>query len=133
MLGLGRREIASRFDSILELAGLGDFIAMPVKYYSSGMQARLAFAVAVCVDPDVLLLDEVLAVGDQGFRERCQERLRAFRRGGGTLVAVSHDPAGLEELCERAVWLDAGRVRLEGPTAEVAAAYADATARGAER
>jgi len=124
MLGLSRREVASRYERILDFAGLGDFIAMPVKYYSSGMQARLAFAVAICVDPDILLLDEVLAVGDQGFRERCMERLRRFREGGGTLVAVSHDPKGIAELCERAVWLQDGQVRMEGPTVEVAAAYA---------
>ena len=124
MLGLGRREVAERYERILDFAGLGDFIAMPVKYYSSGMQARLAFAVAICVDPDILLLDEVLAVGDQGFRERCMERLRRFREGGGTLVAVSHNPEGLAELCERAVWLQDGRVRMTGPMAGVAAAYA---------
>ena len=124
MLGLGRREVAERYERILDFAGLGDFIAMPVKYYSSGMQARLAFAVAICVDPDILLLDEVLAVGDQGFRERCMERLRRFREEGGTLVAVSHDPEGVAELCERAVWLQDGRVRMAGPMAEVAAAYA---------
>lgn len=124
MLGLGRREVAARYERILDFAGIGDFIAMPVKYYSSGMQARLAFAVAVCVDPDILLLDEVLAVGDQGFRERCMERLRRFRREGGTLVAVSHDPKGIAELCERAVWLRQGQVLMAGPTAEVAAAYA---------
>jgi lipopolysaccharide transport system ATP-binding protein len=129
MLGLGRREVAARYERILDFAGLGDFISMPVKYYSSGMQARLAFAVAVSVDPDILLLDEVLAVGDQGFRERCMERLRRFREEGGTLVAVSHDPEGIGELCERAVWLQDGRVRREGPMAEVAAAYA-ASARG---
>jgi ABC-type polysaccharide/polyol phosphate transport system ATPase subunit len=129
MLGLGRSELAARYGQILDFAGLGDFIAMPVKYYSSGMQARLAFAVAVSVDPDVLLLDEVLAVGDQAFRERCMERLRQFRAAGGTLVAVSHDPEGVESLCERAVWLEGGRVRMEGPTPEVAAAYA-ASARG---
>jgi len=132
MLGLGRREVAARYERILDFAGLGDFISMPVKYYSSGMQARLAFAVAICVDPDILLLDEVLAVGDQGFRERCMERLRRFREAGGTLVAVSHDPEGIEKLCGRAVWLQAGQVRMEGPTAEVAAAYA-ASAHGEGR
>jgi ABC-2 type transport system ATP-binding protein len=131
MLGLSRREVAERYGQILEFAGLGDFIAMPVKYYSSGMQARLAFAVAVCVDPDILLLDEVLAVGDQAFRERCMERLRQFRRSGGTLVAVSHDPEGIEEICERAVWLDQGRVRMDGPIQEVAAAYSASARREA--
>lgn len=130
MLGLERRELAARYAQILAFAGLGDFISMPVKYYSSGMQARLAFAVAVSVDPDILLLDEVLAVGDQVFRERCMERLRRFRSGGGTLVVVSHDPEGIEELCERAVWLEGGRVRMAGPAAEVVAAYGASARRG---
>ena len=124
LLGIGRREMAERAPEILAFADLGDFISMPVKYWSSGMQARLAFATAVCVDPDVLLIDEVLAVGDHECRERCLERLRAFKAGGGTLVAVTHDPEGIEELCARALWLDAGEVRMEGPTVEVAAEYA---------
>lgn len=123
MLGLGRRDLGERFEEILEFAGLGDFISMPVKYWSSGMQARLSFAAAVCVEPDILLLDEVLAVGDQEFRERCMERLRAFKRAGGTMVVVTHDPEGIEELCPRALWLEAGRVQGDGPTQEIAAAY----------
>jgi ABC-2 type transport system ATP-binding protein len=123
LLGLGRRAMAARTPDILDLAGLGDFIFMPVKYWSSGMQARLSFSAAVCVEPDILLLDEVLAVGDQVFREKCQERLRAFKQRGGTLVAVTHDPEGIEELCPRALWLDAGQVRGDGPTAEMVAAY----------
>jgi lipopolysaccharide transport system ATP-binding protein len=124
LLGLSGRELAARTPEILDFAGLGDFISMPVKYWSSGMHARLAFAAAVCVDPDVLLIDEVLAVGDQAFRERCLERLRAFKARDGTLVAVTHDPEGIDELCPRAVWLDAGVVRREGPTAEIVAEYA---------
>ena len=123
MLGLGRRDLGERFEEILDFAGLGDFISMPVKYWSSGMQARLSFAAAVCVEPDILLLDEVLAVGDQEFRERCMERLRAFKRAGGTMVVVTHDPEGIEELCSRALWLEAGRVQGDGPTREIAAAY----------
>lgn len=123
MLGLGGREMAERTPEILAFADLGDFISMPVKYWSSGMQARLAFATAVCVEPDILLIDEVLAVGDQAFRERCFERLRAFKARGGTLVAVTHDPTGIEELCPRAVWLEAGQVRGEGPTVEIVAEY----------
>jgi ABC-type polysaccharide/polyol phosphate transport system ATPase subunit len=123
LLGLGRREVAVRFPQILDFAGIGDFIGMPVKYYSSGMQARLAFAVAVCIEPDVLLLDEVLAVGDRGFRERCAERLHRFRARGGTLVAVSHDLEALAETCSRAVWLEHGQVRMEGGFQEVTDAY----------
>jgi len=123
VLGLTRRELAARLPEILEFADLGDFIREPVKYYSSGMQARLAFSVALCVRPDVLLLDEVLAVGDQDFRHRCLERLREHLRRGGALVVVSHDVETVRELCARAVWLERGRVRMEGPAREVIAAY----------
>lgn len=123
VLGLTRREIAQRTPDIVEFADIGDFIHEPVKYYSSGMQARLAFSVALCVRPDVLLLDEVLAVGDQGFRERCLDRLHVFRKGGGTLVVVSHELETVGRLCERAVWLEHGRVRLSGPADAVTGAY----------
>jgi len=123
VLGLSRREIDERFGEILEFAGIGDFINDPVKYYSSGMQARLAFAVAVCVDPDILLLDEVLAVGDQAFRERCYERIERFRAKGGTLVVVSHDADALRRICTRGIWLDAGQTQLDGEIDSVLAAY----------
>lgn len=123
VLGFKRRELAERLPDILAFAELGDFIHEPVKYYSSGMQARLAFSVAVCVRPDVLLIDEVLAVGDQAFRQRCLERLREFRRQGGALVVVSHDLENVRELCSRALWLERGRVRMEGTAEEVTAAY----------
>jgi ABC-2 type transport system ATP-binding protein len=123
VLGLGRRELAAHWADIVEFSGTGDFLDTPVKYYSSGMEARLAFAVAVCLDPDVLLLDEVLAVGDESFRARCLERLRAFSARGGTMLIVSHELEQLRALCTRAVWLDRGRVRMDGPVAEVLAAY----------
>ncbi|HYG65335.1 MAG TPA: ABC transporter ATP-binding protein [Thermoanaerobaculia bacterium] len=123
MLGLGRREVAARFPGIVEFSGVGDFIDTPVKYYSSGMQARLAFAVTMAVEPDILLLDEVMAVGDQEFRGRCLERLERFRAGGGTLVLVSHDLDGLSGLCTRGLWLEGGRVRMDGGIDEVVAAY----------
>lgn len=123
VLGLGRRELARRFPGIVDFSGLGDFIHEPVKYYSSGMQARLAFSVAACVRPDVLLLDEVLAVGDRSFRERCLARLREHTAAGGAMVIVSHDLDTARELCTRAVWLDGGRTVLAGDVDEVAAAY----------
>jgi len=122
-LGLGRRELKARLGDMLDFAEIGDFIDMPVKYYSSGMVARLAFAVAVCVEPDILLLDEVLAVGDQAFRDRCLDRLKAFHARGGTLVLVSHDLDTVRDLCTRAVWLEHGRLRLDGDVDEVLDAY----------
>jgi ABC-type polysaccharide/polyol phosphate transport system ATPase subunit len=123
VIGLTRAEINARFDEIVAFADLGQFIEEPVKYYSSGMQARLAFSVAVCVRPDILLVDEVLAVGDQEFRRRCLDRLQEFRAGGGTLIVVTHDLQGVQDLCSRAVWLDQGRIRAEGAAADIVAAY----------
>ncbi len=123
VMGLGRPEIRTRLPEIVAFAELGDFIDEPVKYYSSGMQARLAFSVAVSVAPDILLLDEVLAVGDQNFRERCLERLHAFRAGGGTLVVVTHDLATVQDLCTRGAWLEQGRVHAHGPIGEVVERY----------
>ncbi|MEJ7809810.1 MAG: ABC transporter ATP-binding protein [Gemmatimonadaceae bacterium] len=123
VMGLSQREIAQRYPAIIAFAEIGAYIDEPVKYYSSGMNARLAFAVAVSIEPDTLLLDEVLAVGDRGFRERCLERLRGFRARGGTLIVVSHDHVTLRELCARGVWLDRGRVRADGEIGEVLDAY----------
>ncbi|HVE78780.1 MAG TPA: ATP-binding cassette domain-containing protein [Gemmatimonadaceae bacterium] len=126
-LGLAASEIADRLPEALAFADIGAFVDEPAKYYSSGMAARLAYAVAaVCARPDVLLLDEVLAVGDQRFRERCFEHLGRFRDGGGTLVIVSHDADALRRFCGRGVWVDAGRVRMTGPIDDVLAAYAGA-------
>jgi ABC-type polysaccharide/polyol phosphate transport system ATPase subunit len=123
VMGLTRREIAAYRDDILAFADIGEFIDEPVKYYSSGMQARLAFAVVVSIRPDILLLDEVLAVGDQSFKERCYARLREFVNGGGTLIVVSHEAEALRNLCTRGVWLQAGRVRMDGPLDAVLQAY----------
>ena len=123
VMGLTQRDIAQRFEQMVEFAGIRAFMDMPLKYYSSGMQARLAFAVMICLQPDILLLDEVLAVGDQAFRGRCLERLEAFHRAGGTLVVVSHDLETVGRLCSRAIWLDHGRVRMDGAFTDVRAAY----------
>jgi lipopolysaccharide transport system ATP-binding protein len=122
-IGLRGREITRLSPEIIAFADIGDFIDVPLKYYSSGMQARLAFAVATCVEPDILLLDEVLAVGDQSFRERCLDRLRGFHARGGTMLMVSHDLATIRDLCSRAVWLEHGRVRMAGEIDEVLDAY----------
>jgi ABC-2 type transport system ATP-binding protein len=123
VLGLTRRELAERYDDIVEFAAIPDLPDTPLKYYSSGMEARLAFSVAVCLQPDILLLDEVLAVGDQAFRERCLERLRQYHARGGTLILVSHELDQLRELCTRGVWLDEGRIVADGPIDEVLARY----------
>jgi homopolymeric O-antigen transport system ATP-binding protein len=125
-LGLSRSEIAARVPEMIAFSELGDFIGVPMKYYSSGMRARLAFSVAVCASPDTLLLDEVLAVGDERFRERCLARIREFHRRGGTLVVVTHELESIRSLCSRAIWLDAGRVRLQGPADDVIDAYREA-------
>ncbi len=127
VMGLSRREIADVFPTVVEFAEIGDFIYEPVKYYSSGMQARLAFAMAICSRPEILLLDEVLAVGDQAFRQRCLDHLRDFRARGGTMLVVSHEAELLREFCVRAIWLESGEVRMDGPVADVLAAYADAS------
>lgn len=127
VMGLSRKELARRVDQIVEFAGFRDFMEMPVKYYSSGMQARLAFSVAVNVEPDILLMDEVLAVGDRSFQEKCLERLQSFQARGGTMVVVSHDLDLVRKLCSRAVWLQDGMTRLDGKVDEVLEAYRSST------
>ncbi len=123
VMGLSDAQIRARFSEIAAFADIGAFMDVPVKYYSSGMQARLAFAVTVCVEPDILLLDEVLAVGDQAFRQRCIAHLTRFRKAGGTLVVVSHDLETVNRLCTRAIWMDQGRIRMTGPMGRVRDAY----------
>jgi len=126
ILGLSADQIAARFDTIAEFAGIGSFMDRPVYEYSSGMYARLAFAVCAHVDADILLIDEVLAVGDAGFQQKCMRYLRAFRSAGGTLLFVSHDETAVLSLCERALWLDRGRLQADGPSGEVCRRYAGA-------
>jgi ABC-2 type transport system ATP-binding protein len=123
ILGLKKREIEKRFDDIVEFAGLEQFIDSPVKNYSSGMFVRLGFAVAVNVDPDVLLLDEVLSVGDENFQRKSAEKIDQFRRDGRTIVLVSHGLGSVEQLCETAAWLDHGQVMAIGPSADVISQY----------
>jgi lipopolysaccharide transport system ATP-binding protein len=123
ILGIPRRRVDERFADIVEFAGLERFVDTPVKRYSSGMQARLGFAVAVHVDPDVLLLDEVLAVGDLQFQERCLERIRALHADGRTILLVSHDLAAVAQFCTRVLWLDDGQVRALDAPEPVIAAY----------
>lgn len=123
ILGLTRGERRQRFREIVEFSELKEYIRMPVKYYSSGMVSRLAFAVAICSDPDILLLDEVLSVGDHAFKSKCLDRLYAYRAKGKTLLVTSHDREQLTKLCTRALWLDQGYVRMEGKPEEVLNAY----------
>lgn len=122
ILGLSRREIDERMQSILDFAGIGDFIDQPVRSYSSGMSVRLAFAVIVHVDADVLIVDEALSVGDAFFSQKCMRFLREFQRRG-TLLFVSHDAAAVTNLCDRAVWLDKGTVQAIGDAKEVVEQY----------
>ncbi|MBI4495226.1 MAG: ABC transporter ATP-binding protein [Chloroflexi bacterium] len=126
LLGLSRREVRARFDRIVEFAELADFIDTPVKRYSAGMYARLGFAVAVHVDPDVLLVDEVLSVGDLSFQDRSLRRMLAFREQGCAVLFVSHNLSAVELMCDRVIWLDHGRIVAEGPAQEVVRAYLDA-------
>ena len=123
MLGLSRREISDRFDEIVEFAELEDFIDAPVKTYSSGMYMRLGFAVATHVDPDVLLVDEVLAVGDEGFSLKCLDTFAEFKRRGKTILLVTHGLAMVERFCDEAVWLEAGQNRTTGDPTRVVQLY----------
>jgi ABC-type polysaccharide/polyol phosphate transport system ATPase subunit len=123
LLGLGRQQIREKLESIISFSELADFINEPVRTYSSGMVARLGFSVAVHVDPDILVLDEVLAVGDNNFRRKCEHKISEFAREGKTLLFVSHGLETVLAMCRRAVWLDHGRVRMDGPAEEVVRSY----------
>jgi len=123
ILGHTRRDIARRFDSIVEFAGVGPAIDQPVKQYSSGMELRVGFAVAAHLEPDLLLVDEAIAVGDAGFHYRCVERMSELVREGRTLVFVSHDIPAIEALCRRAVWMQDGRIKVDGPARDVVREY----------
>ena len=130
MLGLTRRQIQERFNDIVDFAELREFIDAPVKTYSSGMYMRLGFAVAIHVDPDVLLVDEVLAVGDEGFTHKCLDKFAEFRRRGKTVLLVTHSLGLVETLCDEAVWLDAGRLQAQGDPKRVVGAYLTAVEEG---
>jgi ABC-type polysaccharide/polyol phosphate transport system ATPase subunit len=123
MLGLTKREVTERFDEIVEFAELKEFIDAPVKTYSSGMYMRLGFAVAIHVDPDVLLVDEVLAVGDEGFTHKCLDKFSDFKRRGKTILLVTHSLGLVEKFCDEALWMDAGTTKLQGDPKRVVGAY----------
>lgn len=122
-LGLSRPEIADKMDDIIHFAELPDFLDTPVRFYSSGMLARLGFAVAVHTDPDLLLVDEVLAVGDHAFHQKCVARIHEIQRSGTTILFVSHDPAMVQELCARVLWLRDGRLIRDGDPGPILAEY----------
>lgn len=122
ILGLSQKQTADYFDSIVDFSEIGDFIDTQVKFYSSGMYVRLAFAIAVHVDPDILLVDEVLAVGDEPFQRKCMDKIREFQRDGRTIVFVSHSAGQIEELCDRVVVLSHGNIVFDGGTTEGIAA-----------
>jgi lipopolysaccharide transport system ATP-binding protein len=123
LLGLSRRRTEEVAGAIAEFADIGDFLREPLRTYSTGMLMRLAFAIAIHVDPDILIVDEVLAVGDQAFQQKCFERIRSFRSEGKTLLFVSHATQLVREICNRGLWLEHGKVRMDGAAAEVLEAY----------
>jgi ABC-type polysaccharide/polyol phosphate transport system ATPase subunit len=123
LLGFSKQEIKSREQQILDFAELGEFIDSPVKQYSSGMFMRLGFAVATEIDPDVLLMDEILAVGDAAFRQKCSTRIDEFRQRGKTIVFVSHDLGAVRQLCHRVLWIHHGMLLGDGPADQIVAQY----------
>jgi ABC-type polysaccharide/polyol phosphate transport system ATPase subunit len=129
ILGLTGRDIASRFDQIVEFAGIGSAIDRPVKQFSSGMQLRLGFSVAAHLEPDVLLVDEAIAVGDAGFQHKCVERMSELVREGRTLVFVSHEMSAVETLCDRVILVESGRIKQDGPAREVVHTYLEGVQR----
>lgn len=123
ILGYSEEFLKSKYDEIAEFSELGKFLSMPIRNYSSGMLARLAFSVATAVNPEILIVDEILSVGDMAFQEKSRERMMEMMGGGTTVLFVSHNMAQIREMCSRVVWLDHGTVRMLGPTQEVCDAY----------
>jgi ABC-type polysaccharide/polyol phosphate transport system ATPase subunit len=123
LLGLTRKVIEARFDQIVDFAELRDFIDAPLRTYSSGMVSRLGFAIATDADADILIIDEVLSVGDESFQKKSLERIQRFRRGGAAILFVSHALDAVEKVCDRVVWLDHGVIRANGPASEVVPQY----------
>lgn len=123
ILGYGKEFLTEKFNDILEFSELGDFIDVPIRNYSSGMMMRLAFSVATLVNPDILIVDEILAVGDAAFQEKCQRRMAEMMSGGTTVLIVSHSIQQIRELCSRVIWLDGGKIKMSGKTEEVCDKY----------
>ena len=126
LLGLQKHEVEAKLDQIIEFSELTDFIDAPLRNYSSGMQVRLGFSVAAHIDPDIVLMDEVIAVGDAEFQRKCLKRLMEFKLQSKTLLFVTHGPESLKGICDRAIWIDHGQVQADGPFDEVLQKYATA-------
>jgi ABC-type polysaccharide/polyol phosphate transport system ATPase subunit len=123
LLGLSRRKTGDLFDQIVDFSGIGEFIDDPLRTYSSGMVVRLAFSIAIQCEPDILLIDEVLAVGDANFQEKCRQAISSFRKAGKAMLFVSHSPGAVRDMCDRALWIDHGATMMDGRVKDVLAAY----------
>lgn len=130
ILGMRKKEVDQKFDEIVAFSGTEKFLDTPVKRYSSGMRVRLAFAVAAHLEPEILIVDEVLAVGDAEFQNKCLNKMESVAKGGRTILFVSHNMGAITQLCERAIWLDGGTMRQQGDTEEIVAAYLSAGTKG---
>lgn len=126
-LGLSRQEVRQRFDEIVDFAGIGEFVYQPMQAYSSGMGARLRFAISSAARPDVLLIDEALSTGDADFRARSKARIDEIRQHAGTVFLVSHSLKAIQQMCTRVLWIHDGKLQMDGPADEVCAAYQDFT------
>ena len=127
------RSIQAKAQAIADFSELGDFLNMPVRYYSTGMMVRLAFSIATAIDPEILIIDEVLAAGDMAFQTKARERMKALMSNARVVIVVSHDLKSLPLLCDKAMWLDHGKMQLIGPTEEIIAAYTQQVNGGAEQ
>jgi ABC-type polysaccharide/polyol phosphate transport system ATPase subunit len=132
ILGMSRREITGKMDDIIAYAELEQFIDAPIRTYSKGMVMRLGFSIATQVDPDILLVDEVLAVGDEAFQHKCYDKVREFQKAGKTIIFVSHDLKAVAEVASRIIWLDAGTIRADGAVETVLSEYIENSARREE-
>jgi len=128
LLGLSRKRTLELSGQMIDFSGIGDFIDEPLRTYSSGMVMRLAFSIAIHTDPDILLLDELLAVGDAGFQAKCFDAMTEFRRSGKSMLFVSHSPGLVQLMCERALWIDHGKLMMDGDAGAVLEAYSGAAA-----
>jgi len=127
IFGLTRKEIDARLNDIIEFSELENYIDNPVRTYSSGMYMRLAFSVAINVDADILLIDEILSVGDEHFQKKCYAKMKELKKQGKTMVFVTHSMSAVRELCDRSIWLYEGKIKMDGATSEVVDAYIEAT------